>query len=856
MANANMKFKADLLPNTDLGYNLGDSSHRWKFVGDGTGITGISTQGLSRPKNLNGTNDVTIQTLINDNRANRLAFLPADQIIIEKTIDGGATWTDAGISDAVKTGLFSQTRPNVNIPTINGNKDTRCGLRITITAMKYNVPAGTAETSKYNYWNSDYIVSQERYNQIKEMYFWISSNNDAIKVKVERATGAASTNWSTCFENNNYAMTGWSGNDYISFSQGVFGGGTTQTSNWWNYRITFFTSGPDGGALTGNGPTNVQSISEIRAYGDTWWGKGTNMAATDHLYNWDANQNAIFPASVSAGSLVAPTLYIRATTSGSNSYTSSNPSIYFQNQGADQNIRLIYTDYDSVQSPSSLTLIGNQNTEYFIAPNIKATSKFYGNLSGNADSATAFSSAATITLTGDTTGTTSSTKSWSIATTTNQLSYKPQITTLTDLDAFGKSGLNMKIAKVSALDGHSGTLTKNDGIILAFPWSGGYGHQFYIDDNGYGLHHRYWYTHKVNDVDTVDFNNWVQIIDSNNYTNYTVTKTGSGASGNWDINITGNAASATKWQTARTLTIGNKGQTIDGTGNVTYNLQDIVIRSGNEFNYTADGISGLWFNYKTQGGTTATTKISSYTFGNGQGSSSGVSIIADSFSGNAATASKLGTTTVGGTDRPIYLNNGTATQTTYRMAGTNAAVTTARAITENLETGNWYVNGTNSTDLYSQSDGVAYVEKYNDSWIHEIYGDYRTGQIAVRGKNNGTWQAWRKILDSSNYTNYTVTKTGSGASGSWGINITGKAATAGTADKISNITTTDAASSSDTWRNVWISYSDNATGRPAYDTDLAYQTSTDTLKSSKYQLKNKARMEYNDTTNAIDFIFL
>ena len=35
-----------------------------------------------------------------------------------------------------------------------------------------------------------------------------------------------------------------------------------------------------------------------------------------------------------------------------------------------------------------------------------------------------------------------------------------------------------------------------------------------------------------------------------------------------------------------------------------------------------------------------------------------------------------------------------------------------------------------------------------------IYGDYRTGQIAVRGKNNGKWQAWRRILDSSNYTSY------------------------------------------------------------------------------------------------------
>jgi len=124
------------------------------------------------------------------------------------------------------------------------------------------------------------------------------------------------------------------------------------------------------------------------------------------------------------------------------------------------------------------------------------------------------------------------------------------------------------------------------------------------------------------------------------------------------------------------------------------------------------------------------------------------------------------------------------------MSVTNTVATTARAITENLETGNWYVNGTNSTDLYSQNDGAAYVEKYNDSWIHEIYGDYRTGQIAVRGKNNGTWQAWRKVLDSSNYTSYTVKKDGTGASGTWSISITGNAATATKLSNTPNTTTT------------------------------------------------------------------
>lgn len=46
---------------------------------------------------------------------------------------------------------------------------------------------------------------------------------------------------------------------------------------------------------------------------------------------------------------------------------------------------------------------------------------------------------------------------------------------------------------------------------------------------------------------------WFKLLDSNNYTSYTVTKTGSGASGTWGINVTGNAGTATKLQTSRKI---------------------------------------------------------------------------------------------------------------------------------------------------------------------------------------------------------------------------------------------------------------------------------------------------------------
>ena len=65
-----------------------------------------------------------------------------------------------------------------------------------------------------------------------------------------------------------------------------------------------------------------------------------------------------------------------------------------------------------------------------------------------------------------------------------------------------------------------------------------------------------------------------------------------------------------------------------------------------------------------------------------------------------------------------------------------------------------YVEG-GTPALGGTDDGALYRQVYSALWAHEIYGDYRTGQIALRGKNNGTWQAWRKILDDKNFHKYT-----------------------------------------------------------------------------------------------------
>lgn len=254
------------------------------------------------PNNSYGSITKAVRPMFDSVRANRLAFLPSDQIIIEKTVDGGKTWTDAAVTDYNKRALFSENGGGFTLPQIDGKKNTLCGIRLTITGMKYNVPAGTAETEKYNYWNSKYVKETERYCTIGDMFFWVSGGSDNISLVIERATGAASTSWANLFTSSSSTgyLNGWSGPNYIKFSESTLGGGTGQTSNYWNYRFTFMSHPGNGSAFNSNYITQAQNVTMIKAYGASVWNSPNNLMSNDHMYTWDVDKNVAFPARVTA----------------------------------------------------------------------------------------------------------------------------------------------------------------------------------------------------------------------------------------------------------------------------------------------------------------------------------------------------------------------------------------------------------------------------------------------------------------------------------------------------------------------------------------------------------------------------
>jgi len=127
----------------------------------------------------------------------------------------------------------------------------------------------------------------------------------------------------------------------------------------------------------------------------------------------------------------------------------------------------------------------------------------------------------------------------------------------------------------------------------------------------------------------------------------------------------------------------------------------------------------------------------------------------------------------GGTSSQFLKADGSVDSNTYSTTShTHSSITnfTAAASTsvtlENANSTVGYVSGlTKAAWNYQQTDGALYSQFYSASWKHQIFADYRTGHLSVRGKNNGTWKNWYSVFDMGNVTagdNISITQATSG----------------------------------------------------------------------------------------------
>ena len=93
----------------------------------------------------------------------------------------------------------------------------------------------------------------------------------------------------------------------------------------------------------------------------------------------------------------------------------------------------------------------------------------------------------------------------------------------------------------------------------------------------------------------------------------------------------------------------------------------------------------------------------------------------------------------------------TDNNTTYNFAGsTFTSRNSGNPIAIDSATSN--MSGyTNSSAAAGFADGGLFVAAYSTSWVSQIFSNFRTGELSTRGKNSGTWQAWRTIHDSGHF---------------------------------------------------------------------------------------------------------
>ena len=109
-----------------------------------------------------------------------------------------------------------------------------------------------------------------------------------------------------------------------------------------------------------------------------------------------------------------------------------------------------------------------------------------------------------------------------------------------------------------------------------------------------------------------------------------------------------------------------------------------------------------------------------------------------------------------------------ATSSTYYNYGTTEASGSSSTLTR---TQFWRDNDRVLIGMYVQ-------HSVNMDYGFELASSYGADALIYRRKFNGTWETTQTVLTSSNYNSYSPTLTGTGASGTWAINISGVAASA------------------------------------------------------------------------------
>lgn len=202
--------------------------------------------------------------------ANRFAFGNPKGITIEYSNDGGNTWHDYGASDINKGRLLSDGYSFI-IGKVKSSTPANDMLRITIdTTTKTGINCYTALNK--------FVIKIN------------TAGSEGCYCTIQKALQSTPTKFLNVISKVN--ISGWTGYNVINVPT-VLTYGNSENYQYGRLRFIF-------GSTGNNTSYDGLTIQKIYAFGGVGWDVPSNMAANGHLYSYDYNQNAIFPANITA----------------------------------------------------------------------------------------------------------------------------------------------------------------------------------------------------------------------------------------------------------------------------------------------------------------------------------------------------------------------------------------------------------------------------------------------------------------------------------------------------------------------------------------------------------------------------
>jgi hypothetical protein len=272
------------------------------------------------------------------------------------------------------------------------------------------------------------------------------------------------------------------------------------------------------------------------------------------------------------------------------------------------------------------------------------------------------------------------------------------------------------------------------------------------------------------------------VLHAGNYTSYSPTLTGTGASGTWGISVTGES---------RSVNLGGTGHTI---------TSNAWAGTSGYHGYTHNG-GNYRFGFSSTGGV-----VDVYCDGNFYATDSAHLVLhAGNYNNYAPTKGGIGATgtwaisITGTADYCKYQTGiGTANNFNTHFTETPAHGTLFREMSAGGPQGAWWfvenMRHSNGTNYWGRQNAWGWEDNANEFWSRNVTAN--------------SWGSWVRFIHSGNYNSYAPTLTGGGASGTWGINVSGTANSetlstvcARGASTSNNITTTGAVYSSNWFRS-------------------------------------------------------